>query len=92
MFCIGMHFLARLITIYEIVILIAYASSHYSVIHEQLSIGARSLNFDIGLHLCPYCVYLNNISSKQSKAGHYRPTSETPIKWRFAGGPFMARH
>ena len=24
------------------------------------------------------------------KAGHHRPTSETPFKWRFAGGPMMA--
>ena len=23
------------------------------------------------------------------KAGHYRPTSETPFKWRFAGGPIV---
>ena len=24
-------------------------------------------------------------------AGHYQPTSETPLKWRFAGGPILAR-
>ena len=23
--------------------------------------------------------------------GHYRPTSETPFKWRFAGGPIVVR-
>ena len=23
--------------------------------------------------------------------GNYRPASETPFKWRFAGGPMMAR-
>ena len=22
--------------------------------------------------------------------GHYRPTSETPLQWRFAGGPLVA--
>ena len=27
-----------------------------------------------------------------SLAGHHRPTSETPLKWRFAGGPMMAKH
>ena len=26
------------------------------------------------------------------KAGHYRPTSETPFKWHFAGVPMMAQH
>ena len=25
-------------------------------------------------------------------AGHQRPASETPFKWRFAGGPMMAKH
>ena len=25
-------------------------------------------------------------------AGHQRPTSETPFKWRFAGGPMLAQH
>ena len=26
------------------------------------------------------------------KVGHHRLASETPFKWRFAGGPMMARH
>ena len=26
------------------------------------------------------------------KAGHHRPTSDTPFKWRFAGGPVVAQH
>ena len=26
------------------------------------------------------------------KAGHYRPASEMPFKWRFTGGPMMAQH
>ena len=26
---------------------------------------------------------------RPSKAGNYRPASETPLKWRFAGGPIM---
>ena len=26
------------------------------------------------------------------KAGHHRPASETPFKWRFAGMPIMAQH
>ena len=27
--------------------------------------------------------------SKHLKAGHYRPISETPFEWRFAGGPMV---
>ena len=26
------------------------------------------------------------------KAGQYRPASEPPLKWRFAGGPVVAQH
>ena len=29
---------------------------------------------------------------KHLKAGHHRPTSETPLEWRFAGGLMVARH
>ena len=29
--------------------------------------------------------------TRHTKAGQYRPTSETPLKWRFAGGPTVAR-
>ena len=25
-------------------------------------------------------------------AGHHRPASETPFKWRFVGGQMMAQH
>ena len=32
----------------------------------------------------PHCIYI-------VKAGHYRPASETPFKWRFTGGPIVAR-
>ena len=31
------------------------------------------------------------IHSKHVKAGHYRLASETPFKWRFAGGQKVAR-
>ena len=27
-----------------------------------------------------------------TKSGHHRPSSETPLKLRFAGGPMMAQH
>ena len=31
-------------------------------------------------------------SSKHLKAGLHRPASETPLKWRFAGGPMMVKY
>ena len=30
------------------------------------------------------------IPRKHSMLGHHRPASETPLKWRFAGGPMIA--
>ena len=30
------------------------------------------------------------IQVSTSKAGHYWPASETPLEWRFAGGPILA--
>ena len=30
------------------------------------------------------------LPSQNSILGHYRHASETPFKWRFAGGPMMA--
>ena len=29
--------------------------------------------------------------SKQAKSDHYRPASESPSEWRFAGGQIVAR-
>ena len=28
----------------------------------------------------------------QKYLGHYRPAGETPLKWRFAGRPIVAKH
>ena len=30
--------------------------------------------------------------SKHVKVSHHRPTNETPFKWRFTGGPIVARY
>ena len=30
------------------------------------------------------------LSSQHSMLGHHHPSSETPFKWRFAGGPMVA--
>ena len=34
---------------------------------------------------------ITKLQSQNSMLGHHRPASETPFKWRFAGGPMMAR-
>ena len=36
-------------------------------------------------------VLIIQTSQKRVEAGHDRPASETPFKWRFAGGPIVAR-
>ena len=36
--------------------------------------------------------HAQNIRSKLIEAGHYRPASETPFKWRFTGGLIVARY
>ena len=36
-----------------------------------------------------FCFYGETGSKIALKAGHHRPPSETPFKWRFAGGPMM---
>ena len=37
------------------------------------------------------CRYILNHTRQQMLPGHYRPSSETPFKWRFAGGPIVTR-
>ena len=34
---------------------------------------------------------ITKLPSQHTTVGHYQPVSETPFKWRFAGGPMMAR-
>ena len=34
---------------------------------------------------------ITKLPIQHSILGHHRPASETPFKWRFAGGPLMAR-
>ena len=36
------------------------------------------------------CIFPNILPSKHVKSGNYRPASETPSGWRFAGGPIVA--
>ena len=34
---------------------------------------------------------ITKLQGQHSMSGHYRPASETPFKWRSAGGPMMTR-
>ena len=34
---------------------------------------------------------ITELPSQHSMLGHHQPTSETPLKWRFAGRPIIAR-
>ena len=38
----------------------------------------------------PNSLKITRLASQHSMVGHYRHASETPLKWRFAGGPMMA--
>ena len=33
--------------------------------------------------------YLKPLSNQHTVSGHYQPTSETPLEWRFAGGSIV---
>ena len=39
----------------------------------------------------PDSLKITKLPIQHSMFGHYRHASETPFKWRFAGGPMMAR-
>ena len=38
----------------------------------------------------PDTLKITRLPIHHSMLGHHRPASETPFKWRFAGGPLMA--
>ena len=52
-------------------------------INENNSSLELSLQFESKAKLFP---------SKHTKVGNHRPTSETPFKWHFTGGPIVATH
>ena len=75
-----------------------------SVCHERIQMGgggAGVQTFPPSLENYKNIGFLSNTSPdplKNHKAsnpafnvGHHQPASETPFKWRFAGGPLMDR-
>ena len=40
---------------------------------------------------CPVCSCNRGNPTQHTVSGHHGSTSETPFKWRFAGGPMVAR-
>ena len=51
----------------------------------------RSQNIEFLSNTGPDPLKFSKLPSQHSKLGHHRHPSETPFKWRFAGGPMMAR-
>ena len=48
----------------------------------------RGSKFDNVFFICLFCLVDEGIDDPNiTKMGHHRPASETPFKWRFAGGP-----
>ena len=69
-------------------------------VHSGFKPDADSYFFELfkiifSKHVCLNFVYIwSNFkvhTSKDVKSVHYRPTSETPSEWRFAGGPIEVR-
>ena len=55
-----------------------------SPLKNHKTIGLNPSNID------PDPLKIIKLPSQHSMVGHYRHTSETPLKWRFAGRPMMA--
>ena len=47
-------------------------------------------NIGFSSNIDPDPLKITKLPSQHSMMGHYRHASETPFKWRFAGGPMMA--
>ena len=51
----------------------------------------RGSKFDNVIFICLFCLVDEGIDDANiTKMGRHRPASETPFKWRFAGGPMNA--
>ena len=47
-------------------------------------------NIGFPSNIDPDPLKITKLPNQHSMVGHYRHASETPFKWRFAGGPMMA--
>ena len=54
---------------------------HHARIQKVFQRGPNSDKFVF----CLFCFFEGSEAPKTTKAGNYRPTSEMPLKWRFAG-------
>ena len=52
----------------------------------------RGSNFDIFVFVLFFSLMRGGRIQIPLLVGHQRPASETPFKWRFAGGPMMVQH
>ena len=71
--------------------------------HARISSESRCLKFGlnrpesfvrVGPNLITFFLVDEGIrdSNINKQMGNHRPASETPFKWRFAGGPMMAQY
>ena len=63
------------------------------ILHTRIQSGDLENQKNIGFrsNTCPEPLKVTKLSSQHSMLGYHRYASETPFKWRFAGGPMMAR-
>ena len=77
--------------------LIAYAI-HVQIEHAQIQRGTGGPDSPLKNHkntgffsnTCPDPIKITKLSSQHSMLGRHQHASETPFKWRFAGGQMMA--
>ena len=53
--------------------------------------GKLKKNIGFFSNTCPDPLKITKLPSQHSMLGNHRPARETPFKWRFAGGPSIAR-
>ena len=71
-------------------------SSHFCQTTEELTCAESESFVSGGPSLTVFFFFFILMSGGRIEilllAGHRRPASETPFKWRFAGVPMMAQH
>ena len=64
------------------------------LLHNIVFLKLNFMNFDLvftyNQHKRFNGAIYDSVPSQHTGKGHRRPTSETPLKWRLAGGPIVA--
>ena len=74
---------------------------HLNIVHVRIQRGGQGVqtppplkshkNIGFLSNTGPDPLKITKLPSQHSMLGHHRHTSETPFRWRFTGGPIMAR-